>query len=265
MPADPDHRLAPVSGDGDPAPARARRAWQVGTPVMFLLCGALFAISAEHSDGTDLRTGRFTDLASVVAAERAETNQLTEQAAELNQEVDTLSAGLGVRAVSRYQSEIEDIVDPAGLTPKSGSAVQVTLTDAPLDLQEDQSRNPNDLVVHQQDIQAVVNAMWRGGAVAVTVQGQRLVSTTGIKCEGNSVTLHGVPYSPPYVVVGIGSPERIGLALASDDYLQTYRDYVADPRGGVGYVEAPLPWATAPAYTGLLDLSYASEMADPQA
>src|SRR4051794_20915039 len=46
-----------------------RRLWRVATPVMVLLIGALFAVSAEQSDGFDLRGGRLTDLASVVRAE----------------------------------------------------------------------------------------------------------------------------------------------------------------------------------------------------
>ena len=66
----------------------------------------------------------------------------------------------------------------------------------------DETRDPLDVVVHQQDIQAVVNAMWRAGAEAVTIQGQRVISTTGIKCDGNLVSLHGVPYYPPYEIVG---------------------------------------------------------------
>ena len=38
----------------------------------------------------------------------------------------------------------------------------------------------------------------------ITLQGQRLISTTGIKCVGNTVVLDGVPYSPPYVIEAIG-------------------------------------------------------------
>ena len=117
--------------------------------------------------------------------------------------------------------------------------------------------------MHQQDIQAVVNAMWRGGATAVTLQGQRVISTTGIKCEGNSVTLHGVPYSPPYEIVGDRRDQDEILASLEDDaYLDVYREYAADPTGGVGYEVETLPRATAPAYEGLLDLTYATPMAD---
>ena len=118
---------------------------------------------------------------------------LTARAAALNREVEQLTKGIDDIKVNRSSREIAVMEDPAGLTPRSGPAVTVTLTDAPIEVADDYSGNPNDLVVHQQDIQAVVNAMWRGGAEAVTVQGQRIVSTTGIKCSGNTVQLQGVP------------------------------------------------------------------------
>ena len=235
-----------------------RRVWRVATPVVVLLSGALFAVSAEQSDGLDLRAGRLTDLASVVRAERDEAGDLTAQVATLNAEVEALSTRLGDRSVSRVQDEIATLVDPAGLTEKTGSAVQVTLDDASIDARLTYEGDPNDLVVHQQDIQAVANAMWNAGAVAVTIQGQRLISTTGIKCEGNQVTLHGLPYSPPYVIVGIGDQARLASELITDPILALYRDYTTVPGGGVSWDMTALDSATAPPYTGLLDLTYAT-------
>lgn len=237
-----------------------RRAWRVATPVVVLLSGALFAVSAEQSDGFDLRGGRLTDLASVVRAERDEAGELTTRVAALNAEVESLSTELGDRSVGRAQDEIATLVDPAGLTEKSGAAVQVTLDDAPEDVRLAYEGDPNDLVVHQQDIQAVANAMWNAGAEAVTIQGQRLISTTGIKCEGNQVTLHGIPYSPPYVIVGIGDPAAMESELTTDPILATYRDYTLVPGGGVSWDMARLDSAVAPAYDGLLDLTYATPM-----
>ncbi|GAA5105055.1 DUF881 domain-containing protein [Alloalcanivorax gelatiniphagus] len=235
-----------------------RRAWRVATPVMVLLSGALFAVSAEQSDGVDLRGGRLTDLASVVRAERDEAGDLTAQAAALNAEVEALSTQLGDRSVRRVQQEVATLVDPAGLTEKTGAAVQVTLDDAPEEARLAYEGDPNDLVVHQQDIQAVANALWSAGAEAVTIQGQRLISTTGIKCEGNQVTLHGLPYSPPYVIVGIGDPAALAAELTTDPILATYRDYTTIAGGGVSWDMTALESATAPPYEGLLDLTYAT-------
>ena len=113
----------------------------------------------------------------------------------------------------------------------------------------------------QQDIQAVVNAMWRGGASAVTVQGQRIVSTTGIKCEANSVTLQGVPYPQPYVIEAVGDPTALAASVQTDPYLAFYRSQAIqeDIRIGWDMVEDEVD---APAYDGLLDLSYAEPL-DP--
>ena len=246
-----------MSPEPHSSPGR-RRVWRVATPLVVLLSGTLFGVSAQQSDGLDLRGGRLTDLASVVRAERDDAGDLTAQAASLNAEVEALSAGLGDRSVSRVQDEIATLVDPAGLTEKTGSAVQVTLDDASFEVRAAYEDNPNDLVVHQQDIQAVANAMWNAGAVAVTIQGQRLISTTGIKCEGNQVTLNGLPYSPPYVIVGIGDPARLQAELTVDPILAIYREYTEIEGGGVSWDMAELDSAVAPAYTGLLDLTYAT-------
>jgi uncharacterized protein YlxW (UPF0749 family) len=116
-------------------------------------------------------------------------------------------------------------------------------------------------VVHQQDIQAVVNAMWHGGATAVVLQGQRVVTTTGIKCEGNSVVIQGVPYPQPYVIEGVGDVGDLTSALADDGYLQLYREQADDPAIDVGWSLDIKDQITAPAYDGLLDLSYATPVA----
>lgn len=254
-----------ASPDARPGRTPRQRVWQVGTPVVFLLSGALFVVSAENSDGTDLRPGRYTDLASVVRAERNEATRLTDRVAALTQSVEGLSSGLGDRAVNRYQREVEQLSDPAGLTPRTGPGVTVTLTDAPQELVETSAEDPNFLVVHQQDIQAVVNALWRGGAEAVTVQGQRIISTTGIKCTGNTVTLQGVPYSPPYVVTGVGDQAAMLASIDSDDYISRYRRDAANPDIAVGFgLELP-PVVTAPAYDGLLSLSFATPLETAEA
>ena len=233
----------------------------MATPLVVLVSGTLFGVSAEQSDGLDLRGGRLTDLASVVRAERDEAGDLTEEVAALNAEVAALSTQLGDRSVTRVQDKIATLVDPAGLTERSGPAMQVTLDDASFEARAAYEGDPNDLVVHQQDIQAVANAMWSAGAIAVTIQGQRLISTTGIKCSGNQVTLNGIPYSPPYVIVGIGDPTLMEAELTVDPALALYRDYTTIPGGGVSWDMVELESATAPAYDGLLDLTYATPMA----
>ncbi|WP_110180871.1 DUF881 domain-containing protein [Nocardioides solisilvae] len=237
------------------------RPWRFGTPVVFLLSGVLFVVSAANSEGGDLRPARYTDLASVVEAEAEEANALNARIAELTRERDELTQSIGDRNVDRVNQQVDVMEDPAGLTPRSGPAVTVVLDDAPDELlAEATPETADDLVVHQQDLQAVVNAMWRGGATAVTLQGQRIISTTGIKCSGNTVQLQGVPYSPPYVITAIGDQGDVLRALESDPFVGAYRQDALDPAVAVGWDLTVEAFKTAPAYSGLLDLAYAKPL-----
>ena len=224
---------------------------------MVLLCGSLFVVSAASSDGTDLRPGRYTDLASLVQDESEQYDALRQEVSDLDAQVATLSSAMSDRDVNRYHRRIADLKDPAGLEPRSGPGLTITLADAPEDLINTTTGNVNDLLVHQQDIQAVVNALWQGGATAVTVEGQRIVSTTGIKCEGNAVQLQGVPYPQPYEIQAVGDQGDLLTAIEDDDYLALYRQLAADPDYALGWDLTLEDSVTAPAYDGLLDLNFA--------
>jgi len=223
--------------------------------VVGLLSGALFVISAHSSQGTDLRPGRFTDLASMVRYDAGQLDSLKRHVAQVQHQVTALSGAVDNKRVDRINREAAAMRGPAGLLAESGPGVTVTLSDAPPGTVN--AEDPNLLVVHQQDIQAVVNAMWKGGASAVTIQGQRVVSTTGIRCIGNSVQLQGVPYSQPYVIAAVGDQAALLAAIEQDSYLQVYREDAADPEIGVGWSVSSEDHLVAPAYDGLLGLSYA--------
>ena len=165
------------------------------TAVVCAFAGLMIMISAMHAQGTDLRPARNTDLVSLLHSQARRNTELTGQLTALRQQVDELAAR------SDEQSDLPPDLSResrrVGLTAVSGPAVTVTLDDAPSSVAAN-GIEPDLLVVHQQDIQAVVNALWSGGAEAMTIQEQRVISTTAVKCVGNTVVLHGIPYGPPY-------------------------------------------------------------------
>ncbi|GAA4372517.1 DUF881 domain-containing protein [Nocardioides caricicola] len=228
---------------------------------MIALCGALFVVSAANSGGTDLRPGRYTDLAALVKDEADETAELKERVADLNAEVDSLSRSISDRDVKRYQHKVAELEDPAGMVERIGPGVTVTLSDAPEDVINSTTGDIDPLLVHQQDIQAVVNALWTGGATAVTIAGQRIVSTTGIRCEGNSVQLQGVPYPQPYVIQAVGPQSGLLMALEEDGYVSAYREDAEDPEISVGWELELEDEVRAPGFDGLRDLNYAVPLA----
>lgn len=234
-----------------------RSGWRFATPLVVIACGALFVTSAANSDGTDLRPGRYTDLGSLVAAENREYEQLEDRVRDLTDEVDRLTGQVGDSQVVQLQKEIESMKQPAGLTPVTGPGLTVTLSDAPVDVINSSTQPIELLIVHQQDIQAVLNAMWKGGAEAVTLQGRRVVSTTGVKCEGNAVLIQGRAYPQPYTIAAIGNPAALEAAVLQDDYVGAYRRDAALPDVSVGFGMEAAGELEMPAYDGLTNLTYA--------
>jgi uncharacterized protein YlxW (UPF0749 family) len=230
------------------------RARVVLVPLTALAAGLLFATSAVEALGTDLRADRRLQLTELIDRERAGVEALERRAAELRTEVQQQSEIAAARdgrvAAQQASAEVEMA---AGLVPLTGPAVTVELDDAPRRPgRPDLSADPDDLVVHQQDVQAVVNALWAGGAEAMTLMGQRIVSTTAVRCVGNTVIVHGQVYSPPFVVTAIGDPGSLRAALDDDPGVAFFRTYVE--RFGLGYTVRTERSVELPAYTGPLEL-----------
>ena len=127
----------------------------------------------------------------------------------------------------------------AGVDPLRGPGLVVTLTDAQRDANGRFPRDasPDDLVVHQQDIQAVLNALWLSGAEGIQMQDQRIIGTSAPKCVGNTLLLNGRTYSPPYVITAVGDVAAMQAALAAAPLVTLYKQYVV--RFGLGYSEEP--------------------------
>ena len=219
----------------------------------------LFVTSSLASGGLDLRASSVTDLDTVVRQQRQRTDDLQQQVAELTREVDTLGKSVDDAQVSAVQRQVDALRGPAGFEKVHGPAITVVLSDAPkeeIDRAVEKGEVTADhLVVHQQDIQAVVNALWSGGAEAMTLQKQRVISTTGIKCVGNTVVLHGVPYAPPYEITAIGDLDSLRISLDASDYVAGYKTYV--DAHNLGYEVSTDDDVTMPAYDGSSDLRYA--------
>ncbi|MFJ8040182.1 DUF881 domain-containing protein [Kitasatospora sp. NPDC096147] len=223
------------------------------------MAGLLFYISADTARGTDLRTDDSLLRLGDVIGQRSGQNQAAQnELADLQSRVDRLTAQ---RNPSQAESgRLALLQQQAGLQELRGPGLTVTLNDAPPGATAKLPGIPepgvNDLVIHQQDIQAVVNALWRGGAEGVQVMDQRLISTSAVRCVGNTLLLQGRVYSPPYVVKAVGRTDRLRAAVDADPTIANYLGYVA--AYGLGWKVQESGELTVPGYTGTVDLHTAS-------
>jgi uncharacterized protein YlxW (UPF0749 family) len=237
---------------------RARLGWRVLVPVTALLAGLLFATSASTAQGTDLRAGRFSELADLIADAQDTVAVQEDQAAQLRREVSAAGrlAAAGSSTVAAETARGDALMPGAGLQAVHGPGLVVTLDDAPPRPagQAPASDNPDDLVVHQQDVQSVLNALWAGGAEAVTLMGERLISTSAVRCVGNTLLIQGRLVGPPFVVRAIGDDRRMREALDREPGVALFRQYV--DAFDLTFRVAPAARISAPAYQGTLDLPH---------
>lgn len=192
---------------------------------MTFILGAVIAVAlkTENKVRGTLPSPRYSGLAEAYLMNSAQyaQNMLSMQKTIAGLRAD--NARLEQRGPSTrvMRSDLEDARMFAGLTAVEGPGVVVTLNDSP-------QRPPNGLpealraditanyLIHDVDIQRVVNELRAVGGEAFAVNGQRVVSTTAIRCVGPAIQVNAVPLTPPFKIQAIGSADSLSKALNMD-------------------------------------------------
>ena len=210
-------------------------------PVVCLLAGLLLAATHGVSGGDEIRRSDAPRLVDLVREAQQSVDRLTVERDSMVDEIDSHHGGSpgADAALAAITDTSARLAADAGLDPMRGPGLVVTLNDAQRDAEGRFPRDasPDDLVVHQQDIQAVLNALWSAGAEGIQMQDQRIIGTSAPRCVGNTLLLNGRTYSPPYVVTAIGDAARHAGRLAAAPLVTLYKQYVV--RFGLGYTEEP--------------------------
>lgn len=148
--------------------------------------------------------------------------------------------------------EIEMTKMMAGLTRVEGPGVVIIVTDGSRDLIEDE--NPNNLLVHDIDIRAMVDDLRNAGAEAIAINGQRVIfNKSNIICAGPTIKINDQVFAPPYVIEAIGDRKFLESAInAPGSFSESLRSW------GV-FVEVNTSISvTIPAYDGYVSYEYAN-------
>jgi uncharacterized protein YlxW (UPF0749 family) len=107
--------------------------------------------------------------------------------------------GIGQKEMARA---LLDARVRAGLVPLKGPGTIVTLTDSQRRPATDE--DPYSFIVHDVDLLSLVNELWAAGAEAVSVNDQRVVNRTAIRCVGPAILVNNVQLASPFMVRAIG-------------------------------------------------------------
>lgn len=195
------------------------RAWILWISVMSTILGMLIAASLKTQQQVQTVTGvrglRFDELAGLYTNKNRENQRLRQQISDLeNKNTELLNAMANRnKDASVFNVELQDAKLLAGLTEVEGPGLLVTLTDSQKKVAENDPLGPMGYLIHDLDIRDVVNELRAAGAEAVSVNKQRLTSTSAIRCAGPVTLINDVDIAAPFQVKAIGDPKTLESAL----------------------------------------------------
>lgn len=105
------------------------------------------------------------------------------------------------------QEEILNANKEIGLEEVKGPGIKLIIADSNLDANT--STDPSRLLVHDADVLKIVNELKNAGAEAISINDQRLISTSYIYCGGNIININGERIGSPFTIKAIGMPETL--------------------------------------------------------
>jgi len=148
-------------------------------------------------------------LANQVSALKKDRELLQNEVNSLRSSLDQLSAG-------PRDSELKEQLDHArilaGVTELSGPGVEVNLNDSNINLKA--GENPNLYVLHDEDVLRVLNEIRAAGAEAISLNGERILANTEVRCTGPTIVLNrDKRLAPPYIITAIGDPDTLESSI----------------------------------------------------
>ncbi|TEB17991.1 hypothetical protein Psfp_00114 [Pelotomaculum sp. FP] len=185
----------------------------------------------------------------------AQVNQAKDERDALQGQVDNLRAELDKAMSLPQTAEIMEELDrariEAGVTELTGPGVEVTLNDSIVSLKPGQ--DPNLYVLHDEDVLRVLNELRAAGAEAISMNGQRLLATTEVRCTGPTVLLNkNKRLAPPYVITAIGNPDTLESSLKMKGGVAETLQF-----WGIQATVKKLPQVVVPPYSGGIKFEYA--------
>ena len=135
-------------------------------------------------------------------------NNLEELTKKLEKLRDTSTAN--GNSSEEKQEELKKYNQILGLTDVTGEGIVLTVKDS---AQSSNAIDMNNLIIHDSDLRSLVNELSNAGAEAISINDERIVSTTAITCAGNVILINGNKVGSPFTFKAIGNQESLYGAI----------------------------------------------------
>lgn len=173
----------------------------------------------------------------------------------LQGEVNSLRSSLDEISAGPDDAELKEQLDRsrilAGVTELRGPGVEVTLNDSNIALKP--GENPNLYVLHDEDVLRVLNEIRAAGAEALSLNGERILASTEVRCIGPTIVLNkDKRLAPPFVITAIGDPDTLESSIKMKGGVAETLQF-----WGIQVGVKKMNQVTVPAYSGGVKFDYA--------
>ena len=198
--------------------------WVPWLTLMFMLIGLFLAqelriqsaISAASADPkTEVLISLITNLENETAVQE-------ERLALIRKETETIiqQSTSGESHLTELQNELALQQIRAGITALEGPGITIKLDDNHAGLAAAPNDDPNRYVIHYENLLHIVNDLRNAGAEGISINGQRIVVSSEIRCVGNVIMVNTTRLAPPFEISAIGHHENLKEAIDSSSTYQ---------------------------------------------
>ena len=229
----------------------------LGIMCMLLTIGIVIQIKTVSGTGTTISTNaKANELRDAVLKSKEKYDNLYKELEriEAQLEIERTNSTQNNAELEQLEKEIKEGNKVLGLSEVTGYGLIVTVNDNQKISLTNWLGDPNWLIIHDTDLINIINELKNAGAEAISINDQRIITTSAIECDGNVTKINGEKINAPFEIKAIGLPET----LIAIDRFGGYAQYLREWRYlDVTVNKADKEKITIPKYTGVIKFEYA--------
>lgn len=189
--------------------------WDRSLIIACIILGILIALQfkTQKKEGFPLNTRKTEELVRIINDLEKERNKLKADLSLTREQLDQYEKNIsqGKSSLELFQKQIAQTRLEAGYVAVQGPGIAIILNDSPFHPKYDE--DPYFFLIHDTDLQSLVNELWGSNAEAIAINDQRIVYNTSIRCVGPTICINSTKLQAPYRVYAIGPGKDMEVAL----------------------------------------------------
>ncbi len=193
------------------------RGIQITIALICMVLGMMLAVqfkSIETINSAGVGKLRAEELQFALNAEKEKLKNALSALAEMEKKLEEYhdAASKNDRIAAIMQEDLERAKMLAGLTTVQGEGIIVKLDDSKLRNNQEEV-NENYFIIHDSDILLVINELRASDAEAISLNDERVIATSQIRCAGPVLSINDTTTSAPFNIKAIGDAAKLESGL----------------------------------------------------